>query len=64
MVSSCVLVVGSTGSGKSSTISKCTGIPVKTGDGHKGVTRTCQVYKSDKRYILSQRIGRDANAKI
>ena len=42
---SAVLVVGSTGSGKSSTIAKCTGQPVKVGDSDKSVTKTCQVYK-------------------
>ena len=46
---SAVLVVGSTGSGKSSTIGKCTGQPVKTGDSDKSVTKTCQVYEIESR---------------
>ena len=41
---SAILVVGSTGTGKSSTIQKCTGYRVRTGDGHKAVTRNCDVY--------------------
>ena len=39
-----VLVVGSTGSGKSSTIAKCTGQAVKVGDHAQSVTRQCAVY--------------------
>ena len=39
-----ILVVGSTGTGKSSTIQKCTGYRLRTGDGHKAVTRNCDVY--------------------
>lgn len=39
-----VLVVGSTGSGKSSTIAKCTGNHPLTGDAHRSVTRNCHVY--------------------
>ena len=42
---SAVLVVGSTGTGKSSTIAKCTNQPIRIGDGHKPVTRCCQVYR-------------------
>ena len=41
---SAILVVGSTGTGKSSTIQKCTGHRLRTGDGHRAVTRTCDVY--------------------
>ena len=41
---SAILVVGSTGTGKSSTIQKCTGYRVRTGGGHKAVTRNCDVY--------------------
>lgn len=40
-----VLIVGSTGTGKSSTIQKCTGAKnIKIGDGHKSVTKGCDVY--------------------
>ena len=42
---SAVLVVGSTGTGKSSTIAKCTNQPIRIGDGYETVTRYCQVYK-------------------
>ena len=41
---SAILVVGSAGSGKSSTIAKCTGQNVRVGDNVKSVTRTCAVY--------------------
>ena len=41
---SAIILVGSTGTGKSSTISKCTGHAVKVGDGHQAVTRCCDVY--------------------
>ncbi|XP_040569415.1 uncharacterized protein [Lepeophtheirus salmonis] len=41
----CIIVVGSTGSGKSSTISKCTGLPIKSGDGHRSITKFSSVYE-------------------
>lgn len=42
---SCVIVVGSTGTGKSSTIAKCTGCNVITGQGHQSVTKFCDAYE-------------------
>ena len=39
-----VLLLGSTGTGKSSTIKACTGQSVKTGDGYKSVTKNCKSY--------------------
>ena len=39
-----ILLIGSTGTGKSSTIMKCTGENVITGDGPDGVTRRSKVY--------------------
>ena len=41
---SCVVVVGSTGSGKSSTISRYTGCDVRTGSGTESVTEHCQLW--------------------
>ena len=45
----CVLVVGTTGSGKSSTVAKYTGQPVKVGDRPESVTRFCQLYPGKAR---------------
>ena len=39
-----VLLLGSTGTGKSSTINKCTGQSIKIGDGYKPVTTHCDSY--------------------
>ena len=41
---SCILLLGSTGTGKSSTISKCTGQQVTVGHGRHSVTVTCDKY--------------------
>ena len=41
---SAIILVGSTGTGKSSTIKKCTGQDVIVGDGHQSVTKCCEVY--------------------
>ena len=42
---SAVICVGSTGTGKSSTIAKCTGQLARVGDGHKSVTHCCEAYE-------------------
>ena len=39
-----ILLLGSTGTGKSSTINKCTGQSIKIGDGYKPVTTNCDAY--------------------
>ena len=49
---SAVLVVGSAGSGKSSTVAKSTGQNVKVGDSVKSVTRTNAVYEISEKYDL------------
>ena len=41
-----VIVVGSAGAGKSSTIAKCTGHGVPVGDTHQSVTRHCEIYET------------------
>ena len=41
---SCILLLGSTGTGKSSTIGKCTGQQVTVGHGKHSVTVTCDTY--------------------
>ena len=48
---SCVLVLGSTGAGKSSTIAKCTGQQVTVGHGRHSVTATCEIYTGWFRYL-------------
>jgi len=45
---SCVLMVGSTGTGKSATIAKLTGQEVKHGDSLRGVTKRCDIYRPAK----------------
>ena len=40
----CILVIGTTGTGKSSTISKCTGQSVEVSDRADSVTRKCQIF--------------------
>ena len=42
---SAIILVGSTGTGKSSTINKCTGSSAKVGDGCQSVTNRCEVYR-------------------
>ena len=41
---SAIILVGSTGTGKSSTIKKCTGQDVIVGDGYQSVTKFCEVF--------------------
>ena len=43
---SCIIVVGSTGAGKSSTIGKLTGALTQSGSGHERVTKYCQIHRS------------------
>ena len=43
----CVVVVGSTGSGKSSTISRYTGCDVRSGSGTESVTEHCQLWPDE-----------------
>ena len=40
----CILVIGTTGTGKSSTISKCTGQSLEVSDRADSVTRKCQIF--------------------
>ena len=40
----CILVIGTTGTGKSSTISKCTGQSVEVSDRADSLTRKCQIF--------------------
>jgi len=47
---SAIILVGSTGTGKSSTIKKCTGQDVIVGDGHQSVTKCCEVYYDENGY--------------
>lgn len=42
----CVIAVGTTGTGKSSTISICTGQPVRSGSGPNSITEQCQMFTS------------------
>ena len=44
MNKSAIILVGSTGTGKSSTIKKCTGHDVIVGDGYQSVTKCCEVF--------------------
>ena len=43
---SCVICVGSTGTGKSSTVGKYTGVQTKAGSGTERVTTYCQIHRS------------------
>ena len=47
-----ILVVGSTGSGKSSTIARVTGQLVRAGDTHQSVTRTSNTYTVRRRWVV------------
>jgi len=42
----CIICVGSTGAGKSSTVGKCTGAMCKSGSGTERVTRHCEIHRS------------------
>ena len=42
----CVICVGSTGTGKSSTVGKYTGVQTKAGSGTERVTTYCQIHRS------------------
>ena len=48
----CLICVGSTGSGKSSTISKCLGVDTATGSGAEPVTLECQVFRSQEQEVV------------
>ena len=59
---SCVICVGSTGAGKSSTIGKCTKIAVPTGNGVDRVTAQCTKYdltEEAKEDVENWSIGND-----
>ena len=59
---SCVICVGSTGAGKSATISKCTKRPVSSGNGRDRVTVRCAKYdlRTDAKEALEAlRIDKD-----
>ena len=45
-ITSCIICVGSTGTGKSSTISKCTRRAVSSGNGRDRITVRCEMYTS------------------
>ena len=45
LLHSAIILVGSTGTGKSSTINKCTGSSAKVSDGCQSVTTRCEVYR-------------------
>ena len=42
----CIICVGSTGTGKSSTVSKYTGVKTKAGSGTERVTKNCEIHRS------------------
>ena len=46
--SECVIVVGTTGTGKSSTIAKYTGAPVRVSSGPESQTRHCEIFKNNR----------------
>ena len=63
----CILVVGTTGSGKSSTISKCTGQPVEVSDQADSVTRKCQIFadlNKPSRPVWVDTVGYDDSTRL
>jgi len=54
-----VLLLGSTGTGKSSTINKCTGQSIKIGDGYKPVTTHCDSYPTYENLTWIDTMGFD-----
>ena len=44
-INSAIILVGSTGTGKSSTINKCTESSAKVGDGYQSVTSCPEIYR-------------------
>ena len=44
-IPTCIICVGSTGSGKSATISKYTRLPIQSNSGMARVTTKCNMYK-------------------
>ena len=46
--SECIIVVGTTGTGKSSTIAKYTGAPVRVSSGPESQTRHCEIFKNNR----------------
>jgi len=54
---SCIVCVGSTGTGKSSTISRVTGADVRTGAGAEPVTDQCQLYSDQGGQVWVDTVG-------
>mgnify|MGYP001386451494 FL=1 len=54
---SCVVVVGSTGTGKSSTIARVTGAEVRAGAGPEPVTEACQLYTCTQGPVWVDTVG-------
>ena len=63
----CILVIGTTGTGKSSTISKCTGQSVEVSDRADSVTRKCQIFadlKKPSRPVWIDTVGYDDTTRL
>jgi len=63
----CILVVGTTGSGKSSTIAKITGQKVRVSSSASSVTRHCQLYEkhgNDNTAVWVDTVGYDDSANL
>ena len=63
----CILVIGTTGTGKSATISKCTGQTVEVSDQADSVTRKCQIFsdlKKSSRPVWIDTVGYDDTTRL
>ena len=63
----CILVIGTTGTGKSATISKCTGQSVEVNDQADSVTRKCQIFsdlKKPSRPVWIDTVGYDDTTRV
>ena len=63
----CILVIGTTGTGKSSTISKCTGQSVEVSDRADSVTRKCQIFadlKKSSQPVWIDTVGYDDTTRL
>ena len=63
----CILVIGTTGTGKSSTISKCTGQSVEVSDRADSVTRKCQIFSDlnkSSRPVWIDTVGYDDTTRL
>ena len=52
-IPTCIICVGSTGSGKSATISKYTRLPIQSNSGMARVTTKCSMYKRYKNMVIA-----------